>query len=76
MADRDKVGFRTIRYMKKSAIGLVHTDESISEQAKAEIEAALPNDVLILRVAVNSPAYIEAALKLSQDNLRKIVEMD
>ncbi|MEW6035938.1 MAG: hypothetical protein AB1529_04965 [Candidatus Micrarchaeota archaeon] len=67
-------GFTTIRYMKKEAIQPLHSDESMSPQAKEVINSAKAGDILVLRISVNSPAYIEKALPLTPDNIRAIVE--
>lgn len=43
-------------------------------EADEGIRLANPEDILVLRLSVNSPVTIEKALPLSQENIRKIVE--
>ena len=62
--------FRKIEYMRKDAINL--TGSNASFNAKQIIESAKPEEVLALRITINSPVYIEAASKLTPEGIREI----
>ena len=73
MEGQKKEGFSTILYVKKEELDLSNLQESTSASAREVIEKALPSDALVIRVSVNSPAFIEKALPLTKENLRAIV---
>ena len=68
----NKNDFRTIRYMKKKNLNL--NDSNSSAELRDRI-TSLNDDVnLVVRLKVNSPVYVEEALELSRENIKKISE--
>ena len=61
---------RKIEYIKKSRIDL--TQNNIAPEAKLKIEQAGENDILALRVRVNSPVFIEAAALLTAEGIKEV----
>lgn len=63
----------TIRYVLKKNINLTGF-KTISNSAKANLAQAKDNEVLALRIKINSPAELVEALPLTRENLVKIVQ--
>ena len=64
--------FRKINYMKKKNLKL--TEHNVSPDARKIIEQAGEEDSLVLRLKVNSQAYIEAAAPLTKEGIKEVAE--
>ncbi|HIH11252.1 TPA: hypothetical protein HA241_03620 [Candidatus Woesearchaeota archaeon] len=64
---------RKIQYMKKSEISL--TESNVSPEAKEVIALASSDEVLALRIKINSPVFIEAAAPLTKEGIREVCNL-
>ncbi len=69
----DKI-LRKIEYVKKENINLSSTNVSVI--ARQVIESANNGEVLVLRLRINSPVYVEAAAKLTPEGIREICRVE
>lgn len=61
---------KKIQYAKKKDITL--TKDNISCEARKIIECAKDEDVLALRIRINSPVFIEAAAPLTIEGIKEV----
>ena len=69
-----EASLRKIQYVKKRDITL--TDENVSPEARTVIARAGDEDVLTLRIRINSPVYIEAAAPLTIEGIKEVCNVD
>ena len=73
MAENSSPQYRTVKCMRRSDIQA--KEGSMSPEAKASLEQAGAADIMLLRIRVNSPAFIEAALPLTKENMVRITQV-
>ena len=64
---------KKIQYMKKSEIQL--SSDNVAPDARKVIDNAQSNDVLALRIKINSPVYIEAAALLTKEGIKEVCKV-
>jgi len=65
---------RKIQYLKKSEITL--TESNATPEAKEVIAMANNDEVLALRIKINSPVFIEAAAHLTKEGIREVCNLN